>query len=331
MLGSTMLDVAIGMMFVFLMLSVAVSSIKEVIEGWLKKRAVDLENAIREMLVGDAKRRSVNDIVEVFYNHPLICNLYSGYYQPPAGTALARLFDRPKLPTFIPPTSMVGALMDVLFPVEPGNCLTLQAITQRLETLKTQNEILFKDTKFTVPGHLITALEAILKQGNADISEFRTRIETWFNTSMDAASAWFKRVSQWVMLAIAAVLVTLLNADAVAILQHLSADEKSRLAFVEKATQAKPEPATNSNQSTVEKTLKKLEKDAAGIPLGWGNTSLEGWDHVTKFMGLLISTFAATMGAPFWFDTMNKFVNLRSTMRQPPAAASASAPAPRQG
>ena len=31
--------------------------------------------------------------------------------------------------------------------------------------------------------------------------------------------------------------------------------------------------------------------------------------------GYLITAFAATLGAPFWFDVLNRFVSVRSVMK----------------
>ena len=44
-----------------------------------------------------------------------------------------------------------------------------------------------------------------------------------------------------------------------------------------------------------------------------------------KIFGLLVSILAVSMGAPFWFDTLSKFVNLRSA-GTPPGETSKSAP-----
>ena len=51
MFNSTILDVAIGMIFIYLLLSLMCSAANEMIELMLKKRAIDLERGIRELLV----------------------------------------------------------------------------------------------------------------------------------------------------------------------------------------------------------------------------------------------------------------------------------------
>ena len=50
MLGSVVLDVAVGLVSVYLLLSLICSAIRESIEARLKTRAVHLEAGIREML-----------------------------------------------------------------------------------------------------------------------------------------------------------------------------------------------------------------------------------------------------------------------------------------
>jgi hypothetical protein len=40
-----------------------------------------------------------------------------------------------------------------------------------------------------------------------------------------------------------------------------------------------------------------------------------------KIIGLLITTIAVSFGAPFWFELLNKLVNLRMAGRNPREAA----------
>ena len=50
MFNSNIIDVAIGMIFIYLLLSLMCSAANEIIELMLKKRAIDLERGIRELL-----------------------------------------------------------------------------------------------------------------------------------------------------------------------------------------------------------------------------------------------------------------------------------------
>lgn len=53
--GLDMLDVAIGMIFVYLLLSLVSSAFNELIESFMKQRAVNLETGIRQMIVADTE------------------------------------------------------------------------------------------------------------------------------------------------------------------------------------------------------------------------------------------------------------------------------------
>jgi hypothetical protein len=79
----------------------------------------------------------------------------------------------------------------------------------------------------------------------------------------------------------------------------------------------------------VDSTQKYL---ATFIPIGWNvtaefnvfksqhqTTACKAWlwtlFYIRKFFGLIITVFAICLGAPFWFDVLNKVANLRSSLK----------------
>src|SRR3954463_1090773 len=74
MFGSEVLEIGIGVIFLFLFVSLIATALREGIEAWFKTRAADLERGIVELL---------NDpnTVQKFYSHPLISSLYGGQYE----------------------------------------------------------------------------------------------------------------------------------------------------------------------------------------------------------------------------------------------------------
>jgi len=92
------LGVATGLVFMWLVLSIAAMSFQEWIGNALTWRATDLENAIRQMLDSD-------EITKLLYEHPLISNLYR-----PAKKA----GKKPRLPSYIPANKFALALFDIL-------------------------------------------------------------------------------------------------------------------------------------------------------------------------------------------------------------------------
>ena len=49
------------------------------------------------------------------------------------------------------------------------------------------------------------------------------------------------------------------------------------------------------------------------LPIGWNNeTTPQGFaDWLLKFLGIILTGLAASLGAPFWFDILNKLLGLK--------------------
>ncbi len=77
MFNSNILDVAVGLVFVFLLLSLISSAANELIETFLRQRAAFLEKGIKE-LVGGAGTQASLDFVRKIYDHGLVNALYVG-------------------------------------------------------------------------------------------------------------------------------------------------------------------------------------------------------------------------------------------------------------
>jgi len=88
-----LLEVAIGLIFVWLVFSIATMQFQEwIVTNWLKWRSRDLASAIGNMLADPAK-------VTAFYEHPLIQSL----------------FEKPdKKPSYIPAANFSAALFDII-------------------------------------------------------------------------------------------------------------------------------------------------------------------------------------------------------------------------
>lgn len=63
--GSTMIEVAIGVVFVYLLVSLLCSALNESLEAWLRYRARYLKHGIRQLL-GD------ESLAKDFFDHPLV-------------------------------------------------------------------------------------------------------------------------------------------------------------------------------------------------------------------------------------------------------------------
>ncbi len=100
--GSTMLEIAISLFFVYLLLSLLCSALNEWMAGYLKLRGKTLRTGITSLLADPVLARllNVSDLADKFYAHPLIDRL--GQHQG-AG-----------LPSYIPGHDFAQTALDLL-------------------------------------------------------------------------------------------------------------------------------------------------------------------------------------------------------------------------
>ena len=99
------LEVAIGLVFAWLVISVATMSIQEWISNILNRRAKEMENAIAQML-------NSKEMTDQFYKHPLITNLYVLPKKPGK---------KPRYPSYIPAQKFGAALFDLVIQAGSDN------------------------------------------------------------------------------------------------------------------------------------------------------------------------------------------------------------------
>ena len=293
------LDVVVGVVFVFLLVSTVCSTIREGLEAILKTRAAYLERGLRELL----NDRAGTGLTKTLFEHPLIAGLFLGDYQPKAlnGSSPAVLASGRGLPSYIPAGNFALALLDIALrgaktdavSSDPASVpMTVQAIRDRV--LNLQNP--------AIQRVVLTALDT--SQG--DLETAKRRLEDWFNGSMDRISGWYKRSTHWIVLVIALVVTFGMNVDTIAIADYLYRDDAARTAIVDKAQQV-----------TGGDTTQAAIIDDLALPIGWTEARIPkttmGW--VNRVLGLLVTALAAMLGTPFWFDVLNRVMVIRSTVK----------------
>lgn len=362
MLGSSALDIAIGLVFVYLTVSLLSSAINELIENQLKNRSKDLERGVKELLFDE----NGTSVVSELYNHPLILSLFKG-------KDYATAKKNTDLPSYIPARNFALALMDIIVrrgsgmaaaaggavektdapprPVAPltaapagtTNATAITPVPAAGTAPPAPGEVAhplaaLRAAAVKFPGNpdLSRVLTALIDAAGADVSRARQNIEDWFNSSMDRVSGWYKRRSQWFLVAIGLFLAVLGNVDSINIANVLSNDTGLRNALVAQAGQyaanQKSQNGQTDNQVTASftqanATIDKIRK--LGLPVGWNMSHRIGRDNdsrglpdrddpagwVLKVLGLMLTAVAVSLGAPFWFDVLNKFIVVRSTVK----------------
>jgi hypothetical protein len=372
MLNSTILDVAIGLIFVYLLLSLICSAANELLELALKKRAIDLERGIRELLV-PGSQSGTSDLVAKLYNHPLINGLFGGRYENTRIASKIRYIWRTRLPTYIPSRSFALALMDLALPGRAGGTPPVSTLSGAAGAAPPSYEVkldapppppattatgALADLRAAIASNALLAsapqaqqaLITLIDAAGNDPAKARQNIEDWFNTSMDRVSGWYKRRSQIFILIIGLIVVIPLNADTVDIFKALNNDKSLRETVVAAAIKASDQGATptsitcgpcakDQNSADCKSTAcgkdpkfpecqleqNRCQLQDLGVPLGWSGNDprrqWQGWGDFFKtqlgnhLFGWLLTAFAVSLGAPFWFDLLNKFIVVRSTVK----------------
>lgn len=298
------LDLAIGMIVVFLLVSTLCSAVREAIEGVLKTRAAYLESGIRELL----DDRDGKGLTERLFEHPLLSGLFRGKYQAkPRKKLLWVLANGRGLPSYVPASSFAKALLALAMhgPAPDGEARVSGAVVT-VESLRAR----LLDPKSPISPRVRRVLLQALDTARGDLEQVKKNVEDWFNDSMDRVSGWYKRSTQWVVFVIAVVVTVAGNVDSIAIAKHFYRDEAARSAAVASAR------AVVANEDAPDKDKAREMLEQLELPIGWSKPELpEGAALFNRVLGWFLTAFAATLGAPFWFDVLNKVMVIRSTVK----------------
>ena len=177
-------------------------------------------------------------------------------------------------------------------------------------------------------------------------NQLQQEVAAWFDASMDRSSGVYKRNAKGVAIVIGFLVAITTNTDTLHIINRLSKDATLRTAYTQAASQlVSNNPATvacleagadratqtaclqsggvNANAANLRQAL----EETSSLPLGWSAVNWQDqWQPTTRGSlvsglrigaGWLVSAIAISMGAPFWFNLLNKIVNVRNSGKPP--------------
>ena len=213
MINLPFLEVAIGLFFVYLVLSLLASAIAELLESVLRMRGRYLAQSIANML-GACE-------VGSFYKHPAISALFFGTYAEAIGWN-----PRWRLPSYVPPRNFALAFIDRVLDDErghgrgceneqPGNGATVDIST--LERLRRAVSVAGgTDTE------VAKTLRSVMRVAGDDIGALLGRVEDLFEKSQDRVTGRYKRHVSRVLFLSGFLLAIVLNADTIQLVRYLS-------------------------------------------------------------------------------------------------------------
>lgn len=190
-----------------------------------------------------------------------------------------------------------------------------------------------------------------------ELYQLKSEIQIWFDRSMERASGVYRRNAKGVTFLIGFSMAMVINADTLHMVSRLTTDSTLRDALVENAEltanlQCPPKPSDTTtgkleaaalpelnaklNPKPSDTTAGKLEclrtqvNESIPLPIGRdlaNRTQQEeestGWffPRLRRILGWAISGLTVVMGAPFWFELMGKFINVRNSGSIPASTA----------
>jgi hypothetical protein len=361
--GYAIVDVAIGLSFVFLVLSVFATSIVEAVSGLLSYRAKSLEDWLAANLTQESEPRPVGIGARVEHHARNAARAVSGAVRPrpptteqkkarhilghPAVYAMTKGASRP---SYVPRERFVSALLGRGGTTRTALFAALASDDAAGETKQVLEGIADPDLKKEISGLWTTsrrnvekfrplvqewyaeapavderigiligdlpdgpmkkAMQSLWVEAHRDAKAFRTEAETWFDQAMQRLSGWYKRRTQVWLWGLGLVFAVLFDVDAIRIGNTLWQDQTLRQLVVDQAALSTP-------ASGVDPAAAAHQLSALGLPLGW-----DGWpsgftNWFSTLLGLVLTSAAVSLGAPFWFDSLSKLANLRNAGPRP--------------
>ena len=307
------LDVVVGLGFLYLLFALACTALNEVIATALDRRGKMLRAGV-EKLLGPRD-------TDALLRHPGIESI--------SRTGRKAL----KTPSYIAKDRFADVLADYLTGDE--SVTDMNAMAAGIAKL---------------PEGPRRQLKALFDMSKGSAEDFNRRAGEWYEQGMDRVSGWYKRSVQRQTYAMAILIVLALNLDSVQLINRLWSDAGFRTAAVEQA-RSRIQATGVAEVPVMEYT--GGDSPDAGVPVLTGMTSLtdsetqlltslrgwqddygrlraalvlkgdsivvrSGWLASTAFghlPGWIVTVLAIALGAPFWFDFLNRFMNLRTAGR----------------
>lgn len=361
MFNSVVLDVVIGLVFIYLLYSLLVTIIQEIIASFFGFRAKILQRAVFRMLEDENKFNSrfsslfylfknkgnggdPGSTTFEFYNHPLIKFLGEN--------------SRHASPAYINKETFSKVLIDLLRgEVRPEDDIK-KLIQDALDgkTTKWGNSGISKET--------LKYLNSIWADAQGDVDKFKVYLESWFDATMERASGWYKKHTQFILFFVGFIIAVIFNVDTIKIVDKLEKDPKLREQIVQQADafvkehpnldqdliQLKNQVGSPKTEITsADSSLTKDGEDSLNLAnfdalkgrrdllfkkadslinndlkntnnilgIKWREYQCKsGWVGciLKSLSGWIITALALSLGAPFWFDLLNKMMKMRGSV-----------------
>lgn len=280
MLGSTVLEVAIGLIFCYATVALIVSSLQEALASALGLRARGLLAGVKTMLNDpnfDALARAV-------YSHALVNPLDDGH-------ALVQRKLK-ATPSYIASRDFATALVDCIASM-PGDFARLG-----------------RDIDALPDPQVRRVLQSLYRRASGGADGFQVLLAQWFDGAMERVSGAYKRRALLISLGLTFVVAAVFNVDSIHLFSTLW-NHAALAGQVADTARAALVSAPDANGAHAIETL-------CALPIGWCDVPpLVSTDFAWRVAGWAITAATGLFGAQAWFDLLQHVVNLRATGARP--------------
>lgn len=340
---SIVIEVFIGLFFMYFVLSTLVSAINELIQNLFLQRSRTLAQFILETFT-PAPTKSAQQAKPI---RDLARRLFRAFVPPPpqptqeaenyaksfykssyvktkkSSISLMRpRVENSKTVTSIPSGNFAQAILEAIG--------FSQQIYQDSEAALAALKAIIATLPAASP--LRDVLTDAVNQAEEKISNVVLYLEKWFDEQMAQLSDIYKRWAQLFLFIIGLAIALYFNINSLAIAKTLATNPTLRETVVAQASTLVQNNNPNAPQSSLTcgtQTFDSTKADAAvnytkceidlmALPVGWSGGIIFPKDAVqyqneNALVGILITALAASLGAPFWYDLIKMLIGMRSS------------------
>ena len=245
MLDHPIIDVGLGLIFFYIVLSLVASAVQEWVASLLALRSKNLWAGVHN-LIGDEYAKKV-------YGHPLVKNLSK----------------KGELPSYIAPETLSAVLLEVIAKESNGKSYVAH----------TANDARAMVDNISEKQPLKDILGALLDDGEDAANVLKDRLAGWFDEGMSRVTGWYKRQAKLIIFSIAGIVTLATNASSIYIAEELWRNDALRTQIAVQAQVAAQAGEVLELEAGNLKSLEAFPIGWSGLPngvLGWLKTVL-GW------------------------------------------------------
>ncbi len=286
-------EVLIGLVLVYYVLGVVVSTITQIINESLETRGLALEQYLRQ-IAGD-KVIDLTNLPQIKALRPI---RYANWWNVfGAGTEEKRV---EKIPA--------STLVDAFFDLSGLSCKPQFSPDELIATL---NLLPDSDGK--------RAMLQWVQQGITDLNDLRGHASDYFSGMLAQAAATFKARARSLVIVLSLLITVLLGTDTIQLAKDLWTDSGLRALASAQATVVAAQPNAQGNIPQAADLVNSL--NAYSLRVGWwqtgavpsaGATAMQWVTFgVLKLLGLAITAVAVSQGSSFWYDLLRRLTGQR--------------------